>query len=121
RLAVRPLSSATTAAARSGRGDVRGCTGIRSTWKARSPAQVTCAGLVRYSNGYPGAARGAAPRIDRPTRCAWGACSWPGTESNRRHADFQSAALPTELPGLAYRALYPSHLRPGIQAATLPA
>src|SRR5438067_9554218 len=25
---------------------------------------------------------------------------WPGTESNRRHADFQSAALPTELPGL---------------------
>ena len=24
---------------------------------------------------------------------------WPGTESNRRHADFQSAALPTELPG----------------------
>ena len=24
---------------------------------------------------------------------------WPGTESNRRHADFQSAALPAELPG----------------------
>ena len=24
---------------------------------------------------------------------------WPGTGSNRRHADFQSAALPTELPG----------------------
>src|SRR6195952_3635035 len=24
---------------------------------------------------------------------------WPGTESNHRHADFQSAALPTELPG----------------------
>ncbi len=23
----------------------------------------------------------------------------PGTDSNRRHADFQSAALPTELPG----------------------
>ena len=23
----------------------------------------------------------------------------PGTELNRRHADFQSAALPTELPG----------------------
>lgn len=23
---------------------------------------------------------------------------WLGTESNRRHADFQSAALPTELP-----------------------
>ena len=26
---------------------------------------------------------------------------WPGTESNRRHADFQSAALPAELPGQA--------------------
>src|SRR5262249_53171518 len=24
---------------------------------------------------------------------------WPGTESNRRHADFQSAAITTELPG----------------------
>ncbi len=33
-----------------------------------------------------------------------GACSaqgCPGTESNRRHEDFQSSALPTELPGLA--------------------
>ena len=27
--------------------------------------------------------------------CMW----WPGAESNCRHADFQSAALPTELPG----------------------
>ena len=26
-----------------------------------------------------------------------------GAESNRRHADFQSAALPTELPGRAAR------------------
>ena len=25
---------------------------------------------------------------------------WPGTELNRRHHDFQSCALPTELPGL---------------------
>src|SRR5690242_11155540 len=28
---------------------------------------------------------------------------WPGTESNRRHGDFQSPALPTELPGQASR------------------
>ena len=28
---------------------------------------------------------------------------WPGRESNPRHADFQSAALPTELPGLTCR------------------
>ena len=32
-------------------------------------------------------------RFTQPTR--W----WPGTESNRRHGDFQSPALPTELPG----------------------
>ena len=26
----------------------------------------------------------------------------PGTDLNRRHADFQSAALPTELPGRSW-------------------
>src|SRR4051812_25672372 len=30
--------------------------------------------------------------VVQPTQC-------PGTESNRRHGDFQSPALPTELPG----------------------
>jgi hypothetical protein len=35
-----------------------------------------------------------------PTIADWGFLTWwPGTESNHRHADFQSAALPTELPG----------------------
>src|SRR5437899_2307998 len=29
---------------------------------------------------------------------------WLGAESNRRHADFQSAALPTELPSPGYAA-----------------
>ena len=29
---------------------------------------------------------------------------WPGTESNRRHEDFQSSALPTELPGRDHQA-----------------
>src|SRR6185295_10912524 len=30
-------------------------------------------------------------------------CWWPRLESNQRHADFQSAALPTELLGLLGR------------------
>src|SRR5579864_4739854 len=45
----------------------------------------------------------------RPLQLSWqkpdaptGRC--PGTESNCRHADFQSAALPTELPGLTEKA-----------------
>ena len=40
---------------------------------------------------------------------------WLGTESNRRHADFQSAALPTELPSLKpfnlFGLLHPSQSR----------
>ena len=31
-------------------------------------------------------------------RAIWAQKKWLGTGSNRRHADFQSAALPTELP-----------------------
>ena len=34
-------------------------------------------------------------RALRTTGQSW----WPGTELNRRHHDFQSCALPTELPG----------------------
>jgi hypothetical protein len=34
---------------------------------------------------------------------------WPGTELNRRHRDFQSPALPTELPGPGQRVIRPTH------------
>jgi hypothetical protein len=41
------------------------------------------------------------PKIEKPPvgGCKLQKLKWPGTELNRRHADFQSAALPTELPG----------------------
>ncbi len=58
------------------------------------------------SRSNPGAAtsdsrKQHAPRSKKPGR-AWVRrvdLWWPGTESNRRHGDFQSPALPTELPG----------------------
>ena len=40
--------------------------------------------------------RGAEPLAERTI---WRDLWCPGTESNRRHEDFQSSALPTELPG----------------------
>src|SRR6266508_6898907 len=39
---------------------------------------------------------------------------WPGAESNCRHADFQSAALPTELPGRTYAGEELSGLRDAV-------
>jgi hypothetical protein len=36
---------------------------------------------------------------DEPGASSFGLLEWPGAESNRRHHDFQSCALPTELPG----------------------
>src|SRR5689334_9018676 len=38
---------------------------------------------------------------DSKTRCGGEWC--PGADLNHRHADFQSAALPTELPGPIFR------------------
>ncbi len=39
-------------------------------------------------------------KIPRKSKKYKGFMWWPGTELNRRHGDFQSPALPTELPGL---------------------
>ena len=38
-----------------------------------------------------------------PAPCSPFPAEWPGAESNRRHRDFQSRALPTELPGRGRR------------------
>src|SRR5215510_3802191 len=62
----------------------------RSTWTRPSVA-------ADWKRSSP--ERSAEPAAWGPGRSGCQQGWWPGTELNRRHADFQSAALPTELPG----------------------
>lgn len=69
---------------------------------------VAGAGFERAKPGEPqGEKSASAPRADHPANAivqdralAWKSVVWcPGAGSNHRHCDFQSHALPTELPG----------------------
>src|SRR4051812_19597382 len=82
------------------------------TLYARSVIARTFHDLRRSRSALPNRSRAARRATStRKTAGGWqrklldlsasGASKWPGAESNCRHADFQSAALPTELPGRA--------------------
>jgi hypothetical protein len=58
------------------------------------PEAVTCGASTRCEMSST-----ARKSPARPCHCRARHTWWPGTESNRRHGDFQSPALPTELPG----------------------
>ena len=69
----------------------------------RSPKErATCSRADRGRSRLTSPGGSAEMRNGRPMggRFRWVSREWLGTESNRRHADFQSAALPTELPSL---------------------
>src|SRR5258706_12789557 len=60
-------------------------------WQRRGPA------LTRVRGSAVTASR-STPRRDFNSFCTHSSEWWLGTELNRRHKDFQSSALPTELP-----------------------
>ena len=67
---------------------------------ARNRRRSTRSGAERSRLQCPGRrAKKKGPHCCRPFEKQW----WPGRESNPRHGDFQSPALPTELPGHALR------------------
>src|SRR6476620_12156169 len=61
--------------------------------------------------------------LDLLGRCgtSGNSCWWPRAESNHRHADFQSAALPTELLGREPAIISAHPRRPGLRRQRAPA
>ena len=87
-----PGTRPSAASSRDPRGAVR-C-GDSTVWAKK----VTWPRHVR--GAYTRKHRGSRCFVDRSRGCGGSHVGWcPGTESNCRHADFQSAALPSELPG----------------------
>src|SRR5262245_44529745 len=67
-----------------------GCCRLRRTRNAMRPAATSVAAIITNVED------GGTEELCAPQQAGG---QWPGAESNCRHADFQSAALPTELPG----------------------
>jgi hypothetical protein len=100
-------SSAPAAAAREPSVSLSTPTGNRTpvSWlRTRYPRPLDDGGKTfRFcqSTSRSGGTRTPNRRFWRPVlyQLSYGPIQWPGAESNRRHHDFQSCALPTELPG----------------------
>ena len=57
-------------------------------------------------------------RPSRLTRLRYSSIKWRGTESNRRHTELQSVALPTELPSRAWSGFTTYRCNGGYRART---
>ncbi len=69
--------------------------GLRRTSENFGPRRFRYFSGTSHEKGHSTRVAASALRdVSAPTYC-----EWPERESNPRHADFQSAALPTELPG----------------------
>ena len=95
----------------------RGCRSATLSWPSR-PAAFAAMSLctLLYEKRRTGKIR--APFSRKSLSCN----EWPGRELNPRHADFQSAALPTELPGRTSETTHPTahHQPPALSRESTP-